>query len=57
MDDFQHWGVYHKIHAPFKRHTEGPTKGRFIAGDWSQPEFKSSKIIRGFGVKKSTDQI
>lgn len=32
--------IYHKIHAPFKRHLDGPRKGRLIIGDWSKPEFE-----------------
>lgn len=31
---------YHKINAPFKRHTSGNKKGRLIPGDWSVPEFE-----------------
>ena len=38
-DLFQHWNTYHKINGPFKRYTDGPTKGRFIVDEWSQPEF------------------
>lgn len=31
--------VYPKIHAPFKRFTTGPEKGKLITGEWAQPEF------------------
>jgi hypothetical protein len=31
--------TYHKINAPFKRHLEGPDKGKLILGDWSLPVF------------------
>lgn len=29
-----------KINGVFKRYTEGPNKGRFIVGDFSQPEYE-----------------
>jgi hypothetical protein len=32
--------TYHKINAPFKRHMDGPKKGRLILGDWALPEFE-----------------
>jgi hypothetical protein len=32
--------LYHKINAPFKRHLDGPNKGRLIIGDWALPEFE-----------------
>lgn len=30
---------YHKINGLYKRHKEGPNRGRFIMGEWAQPEF------------------
>lgn len=30
---------YHKIHAPYMRHREGPDRGKFITGAFSRPEF------------------
>ncbi len=32
--------TYHKINAPYKRHREGPDKGKFIRGEWSTPELE-----------------
>lgn len=32
---------YPKINSVFKRHTEGPSKGRFIMGDFAQREFET----------------
>ena len=29
---------YHKISTPFKRHFDGPNKGKLIMGDWAVPE-------------------
>lgn len=31
---------YHKINGLYKRHREGPEKGKFIVGDFAMPEFK-----------------
>lgn len=31
---------YPKINAPYKRYIEGKKKGRFIEGQWAQPEFE-----------------
>lgn len=30
---------YHKIQGPFKRHAEGPDRGKIIFGEWSCDEF------------------
>lgn len=30
--------TYHKINGLYKRHTDGPKKGKFIMGDWANPE-------------------
>jgi hypothetical protein len=30
---------YHKIWGPYKRHVDGPDRGKFIIGDWARPEF------------------
>jgi len=32
--------IYHKINTLYKRHMEGPKKGKLIVGQWSQPEFE-----------------
>lgn len=32
--------TYHKIQTLFKRHQDGPKKGRMIRGDWTTPELK-----------------
>lgn len=32
--------TYHKISTPFKRHKDGPQKGKLIMDDWAKPEFK-----------------
>jgi len=32
--------TYHKINALFKRHLDGPKKGKLITGDWAMPEFE-----------------
>jgi hypothetical protein len=31
---------YHKISTPFKRHFDGPNKGKLIMGDWAVPELE-----------------
>lgn len=31
---------YHKISTPFKRHFDGPDKGKLIMGDWAVPELE-----------------
>jgi hypothetical protein len=31
---------YHKISTPFKRHFDGPDKGKLIMGDWALPELE-----------------
>lgn len=32
--------LYHKIHGIYKRHTEGPQKGKFVEGEFAKPEFE-----------------
>lgn len=32
--------TYHKIQTLFKRHLDGPYKGKMIRGDWTTPELK-----------------
>ena len=36
---------YHKINGLYKRYTEGKNKGKFIIGEYSQPEFELLKDI------------
>ena len=31
--------LYPKIESPFKRYTDGPNRNKFIAGEWTRPEF------------------
>lgn len=30
---------YHKIYGPYKRHVDGPDRGKLIIGEWTKPEF------------------
>ena len=32
--------TYHKIQTLFKRHTDGPSKGKMIRGEWTTPELE-----------------
>lgn len=36
---------YHKIQGPFKRHAEGPNRGKIIYGAWSCDEFEALSQI------------
>lgn len=38
-----HMNKYHKIQSIYKRHTEGKSRGAFIDGEWSLPEFEYLK--------------
>lgn len=44
--------TYPKIHALYKRHTEGPEKGKFIFDDWAQPEFEYLALNRWLWYEK-----
>lgn len=43
---------YHKINGIYKRHLEGPQKGKFIIGAYSEPEFEYLADNQWVGTEK-----